>query len=66
MGVKSPGMSKGMDFSTLGNMTTLLDTTDSVNPSAGERAKACKPTTPPAPAWLSTITLWPSALASAG
>jgi hypothetical protein len=47
-------------------MTTLFDTTLSVLPSGAERASACRPTMPPAPGWLSTITGWPSALASAG
>ena len=51
---------------TLGKMTTLFDTTLSVKPSGAERASACRPTMPPAPGWLSTITGWPSALASAG
>ena len=56
IGVKSPGMSNGSDFSTLGKITTLFDTTDSVLPSGAERASACRPTTPPAPGWLSTTT----------
>ena len=43
IGVKSPGMSNGSDFSTLGKITTLLDTTDSVLPSGAERASACRP-----------------------
>ena len=30
IGVKSPGMSKGIDLSTLGKITTLFDTTLSV------------------------------------
>ena len=47
-------------------MTTLFDTTLSVKPSGAERASACRPTMPPAPGWLSTITDVPSALASAG
>ena len=58
-------MSNGIDFSTLGKITTLFETTLSVRPSAGERASACRPTMPPAPGWLSTITGWPRALASA-
>ncbi len=65
MGVKSPGMSMGSDFSTLGKITTLLDTTASVRPSGAERASACRPTTPPAPGWLSTTTEAPSALPKA-
>ena len=43
IGVKSPGMSKGSDLITLGKITTLFDTTDSVLPSGAERASACKP-----------------------
>ena len=66
IGVKSPGMSKGSDLSTLGKITTLFDTIDSVLPSGAERASACRPTMPPAPGWLSTTTDAPSALASAG
>ena len=66
IGVKSPGMSKGSDFSTLGKITTLFDTTDSVLPSGAERASACRPTTPPAPGWFSTTTDALSAFDSAG
>src|SRR5687768_16900156 len=64
--VKSPGMSNGSDFSTLGKMTTLFDTTASVLPSGAERARVCKPMTPPAPVWFSTTTGAPNALANAG
>ena len=49
MGVKSPGMSKGNDFKTLGKITTLLETTDKVKPSGAALDSVCKPTTPPAP-----------------
>ena len=66
IGVKSPGMSKGSDFSTLGKITTLFDTTDSVLPSGAERASACRPTMPPAPGWLSTTTGALSALRKRG
>jgi hypothetical protein len=58
-------MSNGTLFSTLGKMTTLLETMPSVVPSAGARASACRPTMPPAPGWFSMITGWPSALPSA-
>ncbi len=66
IGVKSPGMSNGSDFSTLGKITTLLDTTESVLPSGAERASVCSPMTPPAPVWFSTTTGAPNALANAG
>jgi hypothetical protein len=49
IGVKSPGMSNGSDLSTLGKITTLFDTTESVLPSGADLASDCKPTTPPAP-----------------
>jgi hypothetical protein len=64
--VKSPGISNGRDFSTLGKITTLFDTTASVWPSGAERASVCSPMTPPAPVWFSTTTGAPSALANAG
>ena len=66
MGVKSPGMSKGSDLMTLGKITTLLETMDRVLPSGKALVSACRPTMPPAPAWFSTTTLAPRALASAG
>lgn len=37
-------MSNGKDFSTLGKITALLNTTESVVPSGAERARACSPT----------------------
>ena len=43
----------------------MFETTLSVRPSGAERAKACSPTMPPAPAWFSTTTGMFSALASA-
>ena len=66
IGVKSPGISKGRFLMTLGKITTLLETTDSVKPSGGFLAMACKPITPLAPAWFSTTTLAPKALPMAG
>ena len=59
-------MSKGSDLITLGKITTLFDTIDSVLPSGMARARACRPTTPPAPGWLSTTTDALSAFDSAG
>src|SRR3954468_3155232 len=66
IGVKSLGMSKGRDFSTLRRITTLFDTMPSVVPSGAERASVCSPSTPPAPGWFSTTTDAFSALDSAG